>query len=131
MLEKSNCSECKKILKHDCISSEYLDTLSLGGLIKPSKSLAEWGCTGFALLDSAKDLLLKHANVIKNASLLTLQTFQNQNVSFVCEHHAEWGRTMANSIVTNIFFNNEQNVKNTSIRKDDVAAFKTRQSRKQ
>ena len=54
MLEKSNYYECKILLKQDCISSEYLDTLSRGGLIKPSKSLAEYVCTGFALLDSAK-----------------------------------------------------------------------------
>ena len=115
MLEKSNCSECKQILKHDCISSEYLDTLSRGGLIKPSKSLAV-GLYRVCTSGFSKGFIIE-ANVIKNASLLTLQTFQNQNVSFVCEHHAEWGRNMANSIVTNIFFNNEQNIKNTSIRK--------------
>ena len=126
MLEKSKCPECQPLLRQNKISSDYLDILNRGGLIKPSESLVEYVCAGFAILDTAHELLLRYSNVIRNASLLTLETFQKQDVVFVCQLHDEWGRKKANSIIANIFLNNEQKIKTTEIRKDEVSAFKTR-----
>ena len=57
MLKKSKCSHCNEFLKTKQVSSEYVDILSRGGLKNPSKSLADFVCAAFAILDTAKDLL--------------------------------------------------------------------------
>ena len=48
----------------------------------------------------------------------------------MCIEHEEWGRHLVNTIITNIYFNNEQQIKNGNIRKNEVAAFKVRQTKK-
>ena len=53
-----------------------------------------------------------------------LETYQATDNSFMCIEHEEWGRILVNTIVTNIYFNKEQQIKNGNIRKDDFAAFK-------
>ena len=54
------------------------------------------------------DLLLQYSDMIKNDSLLTLESFQCSHIAFVCHDHEDWRKKLANSIITNIFFNNER-----------------------
>ena len=127
--KKSECNQCRGKLQGD-ISSDYLDTLSRGGLTKPTEILAEFVCNGFAVLDSAKDLLLTFPHCIRKASLFTLERFQVSNNDFMCESHLELGKNLANKMIVNIFFNNEQKIKNSNLRSDQVTAFKKRQRQK-
>ena len=127
--KKSECNQCRGKLQGD-ISSDYLDTLSRGGLTKPTEILAEFVCNGFAVLDSTKDLLLTFPQCIRKASLFTLERFQVSNNDFMCESHLELGKNLANKMIVNIFFNNEQKIKNSNLRSDQVTAFKKRQRQK-
>lgn len=130
MLKKSKCSRCHEFLKSNQVSSEYVNILSRGGLTKPSKSLADFVCAGFAILDTAKDLLYHYSDMIKNASLLTLELFQTSDIAFMCHNHEDLGKKLAHSIIANIFFNDEQSITNANVRNDEVASFKVRQLRK-
>ena len=128
--DKYNCSNCLKSLSFNKVSTEYLEILSRGGLTKPSKELANYVCNGFTILDTVKKVLLKYSHDIKNASLLALEKYQPSDSDFMCIEHEEWGRHLVNTIITNIYFNNEQQIKNGNIRKNEVAAFKVRQTKK-
>ena len=102
--------------------------MSRGGLTEPSQSLADYVCAGFAILDTTKDLLFQYSDIIKHVSLLTLELFHTN--PFMCNDHHEWGRKLVNYIITNIFFNNEQSIKNANIQNDGIATFKARQTYK-
>ena len=131
LLEKSTCDDCKNILHSNVISSEYLDILNRGGLIKPTESLAEYVCSSFSILDTAHDILMTHGEAIRESGLETLKRFQtNEDITFMCDEHREVGKSTVHRIVTNIFFNNEQKIKTAEIRKNDVVEFKSRQRRK-
>ena len=130
MLKKSKCSHCNEFLKTNQVSSEYVDILSRGGLTKPSKSMAYFVCAAFAILDTAKDLLYHYSDMIKNASLLTLQLYHTSDIAFMCQEHKHSGRKLGHSIIANIFFNNEPSITNGNVRKDEVVSFKARQLRK-
>ena len=130
MLKKSKCGHCNEFLKRDKVSSEYLDILSRGGLTKPSKSLADFVCAGFAILDTAKNLLFHYSDMIKKSSLLTLELFQSIDIAFMCHDHKDSGKKLAHSITENIFFNNVQSITNANVRIDEISSFKVRQIRK-
>ena len=118
-------------MKSNKVSSDYLDILNRGGLTKPSENLAEYVCSSFAILDTAHDILLRHNDIIRKAALTTIDTFQKQAIIFVCQQHEEWGRKKVNTIITNIFLNNEQKIETAQIRKDQVVAFKSRRSKRE
>ena len=65
------------------ISSDYLNVLNHGGLTKPPESLAEYVCTGFAILYTVHELLLGYSNVIRNDSILALDTFKKKRC-YIC-----------------------------------------------
>ena len=92
--------------------------------------MADFVCAGFAILDTAKDLLYHYSDMIKNASLLTLELFQTSDIAFMCHNHEDLGKKLAHSIIANIFFNNKQSITNANVRNDEVASFKVRQLRK-
>ena len=124
IVDKCDCANCLTSFSFNQVLIEYLKILSLGGLTKPSKALANYVCNGFIILDTVKKLLLRYSHNIKSASLLVLETYQATDDSLMCIEHEEWGRILVNTIVTNIYFNKEQQIKNGNIRKDDFAAFK-------
>ena len=105
----------------------YFDILNRGGLTEPSELLFGHVCSSFAILDTAHDILIQYSNVIRNAALPILDYHQNEDLTFLCSLHNEWGRKNVNNIVTNIFFNNEQKIKTSEIRKDQVVEIKSRQ----
>ena len=125
---KLKCNVCETLLKSNKISSEYIKIMSRGGLTEPSQSLADYVCAGFAILDTTKDLLFQYSDIIKHVPLLTLGLFQIN--AFMCKDHQEWGRKLVNSIITNIFLNNEQSITNANIRNDGIATSKARQTYK-
>ena len=59
---------------------------------------------------------------------MTLELFDTN--SFMCNDQYEWDRKLVNSTITNIFFNNEQSIKNANIWNDGIATFKARQTYK-
>ena len=130
LMSKFDCKDCKKMLKQNPISSQYLDILNRGGLTKPNASLAEYVCSCFAILDTAHDILFRYSHVITVAAMKTIDTYQTDEVSFLCQTHRECGRKSINRIVTNIYFNNEQKLKTAQVRKDQVVDFKARQRKK-
>ena len=128
ILAKLKCNVCEPLLRSNKISSEYINIMSRGGLTEPSQSLADYVCAGFAILYTTKDLLFQYSDIIKHVSLLTLGLFLSN--AFMCKDHQEWGRKLVNSIITNIFLNNEQSITNANIRNDGIATFKARQTYK-
>ena len=42
----------------------------------------------------------------------------------------DWGLTLVNRTIVNIFFNNEQVIESDSIKKYEIKSFKVRQTRK-
>ena len=61
--------------------------------------------------------------------MLALETYQAADNGFMCIENEEWGRKLIKTIISNIYFNNEQQIKNGN-RKDEVATFKVRQTMK-
>ena len=43
---------------------------------------------------------------------------------FTCEKHVDWGQKFATKSIVNVFFNNQENVDNDTVRKDGVKEFK-------
>ena len=87
----SKSSACKMFLATNSeIECQYFQLLSRGGLTVPSETLAQFVCSGFALLDVTRHYPQKHLNLPKSsrngfAEVLMLC------VDFVCEVHLNWG----------------------------------------
>lgn len=69
LLKKLKCELCTLLIKSDVvdIDAEYIDLVSRGGLLTPSKLLASHVVSCFAMLDAVKQ------------SLLTLETHKKNN----------------------------------------------------
>ena len=126
LIKRSKCEDCKNILKvndNDLSSDSYLCLLSRGGLFVPSKSLSEFVCNAFAILDYIeKDISCLSLPVAKSATYVLRK--YGQQCDFTCDNHRDWGFTFATKIVINIFFNNKQNLSKDTVRKDSVIGFK-------
>ena len=48
-------------------------------------------------------------------------------VNFTCDLHLNYGRRLANIIISNIYFDNERKLSTDKVAKDDVEASKKRQ----
>ena len=103
--------------------------MSRSGLTEPSQSLADYVCAGFAILGTRKDLLLQYSEIRKQVSLLTLELLYAN--PFMCNDHQEWGRKLVNSIITNIFFNNEQSIKMQTFEMMELLPLKPDQTKLQ
>ena len=132
LIKRSKCDDCKYKLKvndNDLNSDSYLNLLSRGGLFVPSKSLSEFVCNAFAILDFIeKDISCLSIPVAKSGTYVLRK--YGQQCEFTCDSHRDWGFTFATKIVINIFFNNKQNLSKDTVRKDSVIGFKKRQRTK-
>ena len=62
---KSKCPECSKRMiasNGDIAHSEYLKTLSRGGLTSPTPMLSDFVCHSFSILDTISPIILKHSS---------------------------------------------------------------------
>ena len=85
------------------IGTEYIDLLSRGGLLIPSKPLSSHVCKCFAMPDVAKDQLCLHvAKNVRNAAESVLR-LHGDNEKFMCDKHHDWRRTLVNRTIVNIF----------------------------
>lgn len=133
LLKRSKCVNCQAKLRpnnDDLDNDEYLNLLSRGGLFVPSKELADYICSCFAILDFVeKEVLhLIGDSVTKNA--LYILNHYGPSCTFCCQLHCEWGVKFASKVVVNIYFNNKQKQAQDAVRKEMVSEFKTRQRSK-
>ena len=111
----------------DSFENEYFKILSRGGLFVPSPSLAEFTCSGFAVLDICDAKIAKFPIIpTRTCAEHILRQFLTSD-GFVCTNHSSWGMQFALKIIVNIFFNNKQKEIADSVRKDLVKGFKKRQ----
>ena len=128
LTKRSKCEDCKTSLiacDNDIENDSYLSLLSRGGLFVPSKSLAEFVCTSFAILDYIENDILATSVPVRKATTYVLQKY-GPTCEFTCEEHKNWGFVFATKIVINIFYNNKQKLAADSVRKDAVCGFKKR-----
>ena len=110
------------ILYHNYLSGENLTV--------PFSSLADFGCSAFALLDNFDDFMTRQNNVnIRDAGFSVLLKYLPQH-NFSCEVHQEVALKLAIGKIVNIYYNNKQKRKNDSIEKDAITGFKKRQRSK-
>ena len=130
--DKTVCNVCiNKLCGDDLENYSYFAHLSRGGLTVPSRTLAQFVSSGFAVLDVTNKLLQRYETIsIREAAHYVLKTFCS-NVNFTCESHIEWGGTIARKIITNVFYNNKRKLDNDDVRKDALRAFKKRQRTKE
>ena len=70
------------------IECQYFQLLSRGGLTVPSETLAQFVCSGFAVLDVMKDIIRKGILSCQKAADMVLQRYLCLCVDFVCEAHS-------------------------------------------
>ena len=131
-MKHPKCDTCLHLLKGNPvdIGTEYIDLLSRGGILIPSKPLSSHVCKCFAMLDVAKDQLCLHvAKNVRNAAESVLR-LHGDNEKFMCDKHHDWGLTLVNRTIVYICFNNEQVIEGNTIKKDEIKSFKVRQIRK-
>ena len=129
--KRSKCLQCKDKLKvkdDDLQNDQYLSLLSRGGLFVPSKKLAEFVCSCFAILDLVEADLVQISTQTQSA-IYVLKHYGPQ-CQFCCDDHIEWGVKFSSKIIVNIFFNNKQKQSKDTVRKDTVTGFKKRQRNK-
>ena len=133
LLKKSLCETCIHLLKENLVEegTGYLNMLNRGGLKIPSKPLSSHVNKGFAVIDVVKEQLCRHIpDKIRSGAEQVLRLHVHDDDLFLCDQHYEWGVTLVNRSIVNVFFNNEQGKENSAIRKDEIASFKARQTRK-
>ena len=122
----SKCKECKASLMvhdNDLGDDSYLSLLLRGGLFVPSKILAEFVCSSFAILDYIEKDILSTTIPVRKSATYVLRKY-GPNCEFTCEGHQDWGFTFATKVIINVYFNNKQKLAKDSVRKDTVNGFK-------
>ena len=125
LLKRSKCDNCKLALTPLLDNDSYLKTLSRGGLVTPSRYLADFVCNSFAILDYLKHDIIAFEIPVTKAATYTLKRY-GRVLNFTCETHRDWGFKFATKIFVNIFFNNKQKQAKDSVRKEAVSTFQTR-----
>ena len=132
LVKRFNCNDCQIRLKSEENSIEmgYINLLNRGGLSIPSHDVCACCVKSFAILDVMHDVLMKHVpNTIRTSAEYLLNVY-SPPIEFCCPAHISSGRKWMCRTVSNIYFNNEQNIANAEIRKDDIRKFKARQTEK-
>ena len=80
---------------------------SRGGLIVPSKSLADFVCSNFAILDFV-EADIAALSLPAKTSATSVFCRHGPESDFNCANHLGWGFNFANKIIVIIFFNNKQ-----------------------
>ena len=108
----------------------YVEMLSRGGLTIPSNDLTSYVCMAFAILDDVSDVIIKSDLPVRKAANRVLCHHLKLFGQFMCVSHEEPGQTIANNVVTNVYFNNKRKICTDSAIVDSVKSFKRRQREK-
>ena len=131
LLKDASCIECINLLQQDPIVTQYLKDLDRGGLTLPSSSLNHYAESAFCVLEASETEIVQTAFPWKTVSLRLLQEVsQTWDSGFACISHTQQVRKTVNRIIANIYYNNLRKAINESVRKDQVAAFKSVKRRK-
>ena len=95
--------------------------MSLGGLTIPSSPLAEFLSNGFAILDSADEIITAFNSVSTRTAAECVLRKYSQPVRFTCDAHVESGMKFSSNIITNIFYNNKQKIAGDTVLMDIVS----------
>ena len=126
ILVRSKCKDCSPLMVNhtDTNSNDYLNILSLGGLIDPSQELAHFVAPAFAQIDLIDKFIL--STTVKKFYTHALETYAPIAL-LSCSVHEEENIKVAIRIVTKTFYNNQQKLVTDSERKHNVKEFKKRQ----
>ena len=127
VLKKTSCTECRPCLvdsENDRSPAKYLNTLSRGGLIHPSRNLAFTVSSSFAQVEYIHPHI--KCDSVRRFSEKALQKYVPR-VEVSCLLHEEVNRASIIKIVINCFYNNMQKHAADSIRKEAIVDFKKRQ----
>ena len=126
LVKDASCLECINLLQQDPILTQYLKDLDRGGLTLPSSSLSYYVESAFCVLEASETEIVQTTFPWKIVSLRLLQEVsQIWDSAFACILHTPQVRKTVNRIIANIYYNNLRKSINESIRKDQVAAFKS------
>ena len=128
-LLKNACNDCySHLISNKNISeANYLQIISRGGLITPSKSLASMVSCLFAQAEYINSFI-DGTNVWKFSRSALEKYAPEEDIS--CAFHRERNRKKIISIVINCFYNNMQKRSADGVRKEGISEFKKRQRRK-
>ena len=95
----------------------------------PSKSLADFVCSNFAILDFVVTYIVALSLPVKTSATYVLRGYGPES-DFTCVNHLDWGFNVATKVIVNIFFNSKQTVKGYCLDKESVTGFGKRQTTK-
>ena len=82
----------------------FFQNLSEGGLTIPSKPLAYFVCSGFAILDLTDKIIMKHQHIkTDQKAFLILEKYLQQNPNFICQKHEPKARSIIIKTITHVF----------------------------
>ena len=127
-----NCKDCNELLVWPDdgmpFQNTFFQNLSEGGLTIPSKPLAHFVCSGFAILDLTDKIIMKYQHIkTDRKAFLILEKYLQQNPNFICQKHEPKARSIIIKTVTHVFYNNKQKRAADDERKDNLLVFKKRQ----
>ena len=115
---------CSHLLFGECNNSEYLQTLSRGGLKSPSQVLCDHVCEYFAMLDASYIEVIQKSSLPARVAAEHILTSQITTTGLACSNHEFMASNKINRIICNVFLNNARKRKTSSVIKDKVQAFK-------
>ena len=104
--------------------------MSRGGLTVPSRNLANFVTSVFAILDISYGALSKCGLPSRLAAETILKQVFNSFQTFTCEAHENAGQTFTNSTIANIYLINQRKVSIDAVVADGMRSSKKRQREK-
>ena len=128
-LLKNPCNDCSvHLIEINCKNEEnYLNLLSRGSLITPSKNLASMVACLFAQAEYINSIM-GSSNVRKLSQVALEKYAPEEEIS--CTAHRKLNRSKIIKIVINCFYNNMQKLSTDRVRTEAIADFKKRQRKK-
>ena len=101
IIKRSKCESCKILLKAGdayITNDAYLNIFfPRGGLFVPSKSLADFVCSNFAILDFFETDIVALSLPVKTSATSVFCRHGSES-DFTCVNHLDWGFNFANKI---------------------------------
>ena len=108
LLYRLKCELCISFMVENSSTISYYNHLSRGNVTIPSSSLADFGCSAFALLNHLDDFMIRQDNVnIRDAGPSVLLKCLPQH-NFSCEVHQKVALKLAIKMIVNIYYQNKQ-----------------------
>lgn len=117
------CCADQLTTKKSSSNLEYIDALSRGQLMIPSKTLSELVSYGFALLDASSAVIRRSSLPSRKAGESLLNEYLNTS-NLCCEKHEAVVSVRIIKIIVNCFFNNQRKRNNESVVNDRIVLFK-------